>query len=176
MRTELPFGLRTDSINPESSSGRVHSWQNQSLNQIDLEFHHSVPLSGMLDRLAYRLEPQPTARPIDLVRVATGFEPIRLASIGESFLPRRRHRHIDARSLEHSHGQRRGEYHATYFVLGDRFDGNTEPARVFDGYWSHRLDRRIPYKTSECCIIDVRIAQRGVKTDDSTDGHSGRRL
>jgi len=56
----------------------------------------------MLDRLDYRLEPQPTAHPIDLVRVATGFEPIHWASIGESFLLTRRHQHIDARSLERS--------------------------------------------------------------------------
>jgi hypothetical protein len=69
-----------------------------------------------------------------------------------------------------------GEHHATDFVLGDWLDGHTEPTRVFIGYWSHRLDRRIPYKTSECCIVDVRIAQWGVKTDDSTDGHGGRTL
>ncbi len=81
MRTELPFGLRTFQSIQSHQAGRVHSWQNQSLNQIDLEFHRSVPLSGMLDRLAYRLEPQPTEHPIDLVRVATGFEPIHWASI-----------------------------------------------------------------------------------------------
>jgi hypothetical protein len=51
-----------------------------------------------------------------------------------------------------------GKHHATDFVLGDWLDGHTEPTRVFIGYWSHRLDRRIPYKTSECCIVDVRIA------------------
>lgn len=56
----------------------------------------------MLDRLAYRLEPQPTAPLIDLDHVATVFEPIHWASIGASFLLTRRRQHIDAMSLERS--------------------------------------------------------------------------
>jgi hypothetical protein len=38
------------------------------------------------------------------------------------------------------------------------------------------LDRRIAYETSQVCGPYVRIAQWGVETDDSTDGHSGRTL
>jgi len=53
----------------------------------------------MQDRLAYRLEPQPTAPLIDLDHVATVFEPIHWASIGESFLLTQRRQHIDAKSL-----------------------------------------------------------------------------
>jgi len=69
-----------------------------------------------------------------------------------------------------------GEYHSTDFVLGDRLDGHTESTCMFVGDWTHRLDGSVTYKASECCIVDVRIAQWGVETDDSTDGHSGRRL
>jgi hypothetical protein len=69
-----------------------------------------------------------------------------------------------------------GKYHSTDFVLGDRLDGHTEPTCVFVGDWTHRLDRCVTYKTSECCIVDVRIAEWGVETDDSTDGNSGRTL
>jgi hypothetical protein len=47
---------------------------------------------------------------------------------------------------------------------------------VIVGDWTHRLDRCVTYKASECSIVDVRIAQWGVETDDSTYGHSGRRL
>jgi hypothetical protein len=38
------------------------------------------------------------------------------------------------------------------------------------------LDRCITYETSQVCGPKVRIAQRGVETDDSTDGHGGRTL
>jgi hypothetical protein len=38
------------------------------------------------------------------------------------------------------------------------------------------LDRGITYETSEVHWAFVRIAKWGVKTDDSTDGHSGRTL
>jgi len=76
----------------------------------------------------------------------------------------------------HTGSNHSGEYHATDFVFGDRLDGHTESTCVFVCDWSHRLDRCVTYKTSECCIVDVRIAQWGVETDDSTDGHSGRGL
>lgn len=69
-----------------------------------------------------------------------------------------------------------GEYHATNFVFGDRLDGNTEPTCMLVGDWSNRLDRGIAYEASQIRGPNVRIAQWGVKTDDSTDGHSGRRL
>jgi hypothetical protein len=69
-----------------------------------------------------------------------------------------------------------GKYHATDFVLRDRLDGHTEPTRVLFGDRSNRLDRGIAYEASEFRGPHVRIAQWGVKTDDSTDGHSGRRL
>jgi hypothetical protein len=69
-----------------------------------------------------------------------------------------------------------GEYHSTNFVLGDRLDGHTESSHMLVDDGTNRLDRRITYETSECCIVDVWIAQWGVKTDDSTDGHSGRTL
>jgi hypothetical protein len=69
-----------------------------------------------------------------------------------------------------------GEYHTPNFVFGDRLNGHPESTCVFVGDWTHRLDRCVTYKTSECCIVYVRIAQWGVKTDDSTDGHSGRTL
>ncbi|AMV31631.1 hypothetical protein VN12_05890 [Pirellula sp. SH-Sr6A] len=68
------------------------------------------------------------------------------------------------------------EYHATDFVLGDRLDGYTESTHMLVGDGSNRLDRGIAHEASECCIVDVRIAKWGVKTDDSTDGHSGRTL
>ena len=76
----------------------------------------------------------------------------------------------------HTGSDNAGEYYSTDFVLGDRLDGHTESTCVFVGDWTHRLDRCVTYKTSECCIVDVRIAEWGVKTDDSTDGHSGRTL
>jgi len=66
-----------------------------------------------------------------------------------------------------------GEYHSTDLVLGDRLDGHTESTCVIVGDWTHRLDRSVTYKTSECRIVDFRIAEWGVKTDNSTDGHSG---
>jgi len=69
-----------------------------------------------------------------------------------------------------------GEHHATDFVLGDWLDGHTEPTSVFVGDWTHRLDCRITYKSSQVRGAKVRIAQWGVKTDDSTDRHSGRTL
>lgn len=69
-----------------------------------------------------------------------------------------------------------GEYHAADFVLGDRLDGYTESTCVFVGNRPNRLNGRISHKASECSIVDVRIAQWGVKADDSTDRHSGRTL
>ena len=51
-----------------------------------------------------------------------------------------------------------GEYHSTDLVLGDRLDGHTESTCVIVGDWTHRLDRSVTYKASECCIVDVRIA------------------
>jgi hypothetical protein len=76
----------------------------------------------------------------------------------------------------HTGSNHSGEYHATNFVFGDRLDGNTEPTRVLVGDRSNRLDRGIAYEASEFRRPHVRIAQWGVKTDDSTDGHSGRTL
>lgn len=76
----------------------------------------------------------------------------------------------------HTSGNHSGEYHATDFVLGDRLDGYTESTHMLVGDGSNRLDRGIAHEASECCIIDVGIAQWGVKTDNSTDGHSGRTL
>ena len=76
----------------------------------------------------------------------------------------------------HTGSNHSGEYHATNFVFGDRLDGNTEPTRMLVGNGSNRLDRGIAYEASEFRGPNVRIAQWGVKTDDSTDGHSGRRL
>jgi hypothetical protein len=66
-----------------------------------------------------------------------------------------------------------GEYHAANLVLGDRLDGHTESTSVFVGDWTNRLDRCVTHKASECRIVDVRIAEWGVETDDSSDGHSG---
>jgi hypothetical protein len=76
----------------------------------------------------------------------------------------------------HTSGNHAGEYHATDFVFGDRLDSHTESTFILLGDRPNRLDCRIPYEPSECYIVDVRIAQWGVKTNDSTDGHSGRRL
>jgi hypothetical protein len=76
----------------------------------------------------------------------------------------------------HTGGDHSGEYHSTDFVLGDRLDGYTESTYMLVGGGTNRLDRRIPYETSECRIVDVWVAQWGVKTDDSTDGYSGRTL
>jgi hypothetical protein len=76
----------------------------------------------------------------------------------------------------HTGSNHSGEYHATDFVIGDRLDGYTESTHMLVGDGSNRLDRGIAHETSECRIVDVRIAQWGVKTDDSTDGHSGRTL
>jgi hypothetical protein len=58
----------------------------------------------------------------------------------------------------HTGSDHAGEHHATDFVLGDRLDGHTESTCVFVGNWTHRLDRCISHKASECCIVDVRIA------------------
>ena len=76
----------------------------------------------------------------------------------------------------HTSSNHAGEYHATDFVLGDRLDSYTESSHMLVGGGTNRLDRRITYETSECCVVDVWVAQWGVKTDDSTDGHSGRTL
>jgi hypothetical protein len=76
----------------------------------------------------------------------------------------------------HTGSNHSGKYHATNFVFGDRLDGNTEPTRVLVGDRSNRLDRGIAYEASKFRRPHVRIAQWGVKTDDSTDGHSGRTL
>ena len=51
-----------------------------------------------------------------------------------------------------------GEYHSTDLVLGDRLDGHTESTCVFVGNRPNRLNGRVTYKASECCIVDVRIA------------------
>jgi hypothetical protein len=59
------------------------------------------------------------------------------------------------------------------FVFCDWFDGYTESSHMLVGVWTHRLDRCITYETSKCRGPKVRIAQWGVETDNSTDGHSG---
>jgi hypothetical protein len=76
----------------------------------------------------------------------------------------------------HTGSHHASEHHAAYFVLRDRLDGDTDSTCVFVGNRPNRLNGRISYKASECCIVDVRIAQWGVKADDSTDGNSGRTL
>jgi hypothetical protein len=68
------------------------------------------------------------------------------------------------------------KYHATNFIFGNRFNGDAEATRVRFSARSDRLDRGIAYETSEVHWAFVRIAQWGVKADDSTDGHSGRTL
>jgi hypothetical protein len=62
------------------------------------------------------------------------------------------------------------------FVFCDWFDGYTESTCMLFGVWTHCLDRCITYETSQLRGPKVRIAHWGVKTDDSTDGHSGRTL
>ena len=69
-----------------------------------------------------------------------------------------------------------GENNAAYFVFGDRFNRNSEAAGVLVGDGSRRLDRRVAYEPRQLCVVYVWIAQWGVETDDSTDGHSGRTL
>ena len=76
----------------------------------------------------------------------------------------------------HPSSNHAGEHHATDFVFGDWLDGHTESTCVLVGYCLHRLYCGITYETGQICRPKVRIAQWGVKTDDSTDGHSGRTL
>ncbi len=70
----------------------------------------------------------------------------------------------------HTSSNHAGEYHATDFVLGDRLDSYTESSYMLVGEGTNRLDRCVTYEASECSIVDVRIAQWGVKADNSTDG------
>ncbi len=76
----------------------------------------------------------------------------------------------------HTGSNHSGEYHAADFVFGDRLDSYTESSHMLVGEGTNRLDRCVTYEASECSIVDVRIAQWGVKADDSTDGHSDRTL
>ncbi len=69
-----------------------------------------------------------------------------------------------------------GEHHTTDFVLGNWFNRDADATRVGFSVRPERLDRGIANETSEVHWAFVWIAKWGVKTDDSTDGHSGRTL
>jgi hypothetical protein len=68
------------------------------------------------------------------------------------------------------------KHDASDFVFGNRFNRDAEATRVGFSARSDRLDRGIANETSEVHWAFVWIAKWGVKTDDSTDGHSGRTL
>lgn len=76
----------------------------------------------------------------------------------------------------HPSSHHAGEHNAADFIFGNRFNGDAQATRVGFSVRTDRLDRGIPNKTSEVHWAFVRIAQWGVKTNDSTDGHSGRTL
>jgi hypothetical protein len=69
-----------------------------------------------------------------------------------------------------------GEDNTPDLILGNRLDGHAEESRVRARVGLDRLNRSVANESSELVGPRVRIAQWGLKTDDTTDGHSGRRL
>ena len=76
----------------------------------------------------------------------------------------------------HPSSNHASEHDATDFVFGNRFNRDAEATRVGFSARSDRLDCGITNETSEVHWAFVWIAKWGVKTDDTTDGHSGRTL